>query len=336
MDKLLSIIVPMFNCQEFIKECLLSIVSEMEPHDELLIIDDGSSDRSAELADEAIRGCRDAVLSRKANGGVSSARNVGLEAATGCFVVFVDADDVLVPGWRSGVHRALEKNANADLIFLSKEDIDDERANIDDVVDAIIGVESRITLQAGGSVWSKLYKLASIKSGGIKFDKNINHGEDALFNIEILLKSSTWAFEQEAIYRYRMSDSSATHSFSERFLLSNISYINRLRKVLSESGKFDTGHIDLCIRTSLVYSIFIYAKKLAAAGDLATLLEGAHSLYRDDNYQCFFAMFEPTSSASKLVAFNYRAVKAGMLVPLALAYRLLSRFKSTKEKWVEI
>lgn len=96
----LSIIVPAYDAQDFIERCLNAIVAQMGPAHELLVIDDGSRDRSAAIADAvAERHPQHAIrVLRQANQGVSGARNRGLQEARGDYIVFVDADDLLLPG----------------------------------------------------------------------------------------------------------------------------------------------------------------------------------------------------------------------------------------------
>ena len=90
-----SVIVPVYNCAEFLPACADSILSQTEPDLELLLVDDGSTDGSAEICDQlAQRDSRIRVF-RKPNGGASSARNYGLEHACGTFVVFIDGDDTI-------------------------------------------------------------------------------------------------------------------------------------------------------------------------------------------------------------------------------------------------
>lgn len=92
-DDLISIIVPVYNVSGFLKNCVESLINQTWPHVEILLIDDGSTDDSGAIADEyAARDPRVRVF-HKPNGGVSSARNVGLREATGKYITFVDSDD---------------------------------------------------------------------------------------------------------------------------------------------------------------------------------------------------------------------------------------------------
>src|SRR3954469_1644306 len=95
--KTLSIIVPAYNAERFIEPCLRSVLAQLEPQHALVVVDDGSQDETGELA-EQLRcefGHADFTLIHQQNQGIAGARNRGLEAACGQYVLFVDADDLL-------------------------------------------------------------------------------------------------------------------------------------------------------------------------------------------------------------------------------------------------
>ena len=335
-NPILSIVVPIFNCENYIEDCLSSIVDELASSDELLIIDDGSTDESSDRAQRLIADCRNSRLILKNNGGVSSARNLGLVEAKGEYIMFVDADDMLVPGWRSTIGRAIQCHESADIIIFAKQCDCANSYRAKDLIDALIGFDNGLVLQAGASVWSKLYKLAPVNAYGIRFNEDIIHGEDALFNIEMLLHAESLWFEDASIYCYRLSESSATHSFSERFLSSNLLYLEQLSAILAKSSDFGHSHIEDCVDLSFVNSVFLYAKRLASSKNLRTIIVGSRLFYRNRTCAQLLARAKPRRGTSSIVITSYVLTKAGMLAPLALLFSLFLRIKSQKEKWVEI
>ena len=90
-----SVIIPMYKVEEYLRECLDSVVNQTLKEIEVLCIDDGSPDRSAEIASEYVSKYSNFKLIRKENGGQSSARNLGIEVASGEYVYFLDADDYI-------------------------------------------------------------------------------------------------------------------------------------------------------------------------------------------------------------------------------------------------
>ena len=92
-----SVVVPVYNCHEFLKECLDSLRNQMFGNIEIIVVDDGSDDGSDFIAQEFANTDSRFTLLRQPNIGVGAARNRGLEAASGQWIVFVDADDILLP-----------------------------------------------------------------------------------------------------------------------------------------------------------------------------------------------------------------------------------------------
>ena len=98
MNALISVVVPVYNAQGYLSDCLESLTRQTHKDLEILVIDDGSKDESAALCRQWEKKDGRIRLIQKENGGVSSARNLGLEQARGEYVAFVDADDWLLPG----------------------------------------------------------------------------------------------------------------------------------------------------------------------------------------------------------------------------------------------
>ena len=97
MNALISVIVPVYNAESYLSDCLESLTRQTHRELEILVVDDGSADNSAALCEEWEKKDERIRLIRKENGGVSSARNRGLDEAQGEYVAFVDADDWILP-----------------------------------------------------------------------------------------------------------------------------------------------------------------------------------------------------------------------------------------------
>ena len=98
MDKLISIIIPVYNAKEYIKECAKSIVNEITEQMEVIFIDDGSTDNSEDIYNK-YKNIKDVKIIKQRNHGVSYTRNKGIDEAAGKYIMFVDADDYLKKGW---------------------------------------------------------------------------------------------------------------------------------------------------------------------------------------------------------------------------------------------
>lgn len=192
-----SIIVPIYNQEKYLPHCLNSILIQKETDFEVLLIDDGSADNSGRICDEyAVRDSRIKVL-HKENGGVSSARNIGIEHAQGDYLTFVDSDDFVSAEYLS----SLRPQQNEDFVMDSSDDrspaFPDGIYNGKDVVRAACSGWQIL------APWGKLYKTDIVIQYNIRYDESICMGEDTLFNLEYLLHVSSLRTVSSAEYTYR-------------------------------------------------------------------------------------------------------------------------------------
>lgn len=109
MNDLISVIIPVYNVEKYLRECVDSVLSQTYSNLEILLIDDGSTDSSGEICDEyATRDGQIRVIHQK-NGGLSAARNAGLDAASGQYICFIDSDDFVAPHFLEVLYRALQE-----------------------------------------------------------------------------------------------------------------------------------------------------------------------------------------------------------------------------------
>lgn len=107
MDLLISIIIPIYNVEEYLERCIDSVVNQTYKNLEIILVDDGSPDRCGDICDTwALRDTRIKVIHKK-NGGLSDARNAGMSLATGEFIAFVDSDDVVERQFRSVIEKVI-------------------------------------------------------------------------------------------------------------------------------------------------------------------------------------------------------------------------------------
>lgn len=179
---LISIIIPAHNTETFLARCLDSLLCQTLPDFELLLIDDGSTDGTAAIADRYAEADSRVKVIHKENGGVSSARNRGLEVAAGEFITFIDADDTVVPTYLEKLYgRLCETGADIAVARWSAESPTDKH---------IYGVATdRLYTQAEvddigllGTCWAHLFRRASMTV--FCFAGDIHYGEDGLFTIQ--------------------------------------------------------------------------------------------------------------------------------------------------------
>jgi glycosyltransferase involved in cell wall biosynthesis len=232
MTPQISIIVPVYKVEKYLRKCIDSILKQTYADWELLLIDDGSPDRSGEISDEyAVKDSRIRVF-HKPNGGVSSARNLGLDEAQGEYVMFVDSDDWLTPDTLEKCAKYMDKYdvIRFGIRFVDSEDGSqyriynvDEDENLQDYTLKVVGRNAMLGVCVGA------YKREILETAKIRFSKELISGEDWLVQFQILLKSTNVAFFNSPCYCYnKYNETSCTHGFRYITHLSNVQALSQI------------------------------------------------------------------------------------------------------------
>ncbi len=200
---LISIIVPIYNTEKYLKECIDSIIAQTYENLEIILVDDGSPDNCPEICDSYCKKDGRITVIHKTNSGVSDARNQGLNAAKGEYVVFVDSDDYVKPDYIE----TLFKHANADVVVSAS-----SVCGYFKVEEVIKNLE-----EIGGFVapYHKLYKKEAIES--VSFPSGIRIGEDILFNIDVLCAIKDVVYIDYSGYIIRENPASVTRGFLGKY-----------------------------------------------------------------------------------------------------------------------
>lgn len=220
----LSVVIPVYNCERYIENCLNSILVNNDDDYELIIVNDGSNDNTREIIENISD--RRIKLYNNENHGVSYSRNFGLTKSSGEYVMFVDADDYLSNDWHEKVFNNLK---NYDLFIFSNDNISNDR-NI--LARQVSGVNNDGIIIA--APFSKIYKRDVIKKYDIKFNEKIINGEDMLFNLEYIKKCKSILNVKGSFYRYRINFGSATKSFNNKILDSDKCFQLELRNITDD------------------------------------------------------------------------------------------------------
>lgn len=206
----LTIIVPIYNVEKYIDECLRSIVAQTFRDYEVLMIDDGSTDGSSYICKRFSEDERFAYI-YKENGGVSSARNLGLELSKGKYIGFVDPDDCISSDFYSSMIAKLESES-ADICQCEWLTTIDETGRV-----LLQGKsyrsrnDSLVVLEFGSVVWDKIYKKDIFHIA--RFDENLKLYEDVEIFSKILYHDIKMVFSDSGTYFYRVRDKSLSHRF---------------------------------------------------------------------------------------------------------------------------
>lgn len=213
----ISIIVPIYNVEKYLLECLDSISKQTFSDWECLLIDDGSPDNSGAICDQYAKTDGRFRAFHKPNGGVSSARNYGLEKAQGEWVTFIDSDDFISPTFLEGLYAPISRGEQLDFVHGGCSNWKNgEVVSVNQQYNDYVGVDSeKLFKEYRGLIVSKLFRLElinQIHSGSpLRFDVRMRLAEDMLFTTEYLLKTHKYAYVSEVGYYYRKdNEESAT------------------------------------------------------------------------------------------------------------------------------
>ena len=230
---LVSIIVPVYKAEQWLHRCVDSILAQTMTDFELLLINDGSPDKSGDICDEYAKQDSRIRVFHKENGGVSSARNLGLDNATGEWISFIDADDWVEKEYLAGLTKRLDVDfitggLRATIGFV---DCSDERHFCGDEIGNFIQIYCwRCFVRAA---CGKLIRRKIIEDNILRFDVRVRSGEDTIFNKQVLLYSKSVLVINQLNYNYYIDDNLSGEKYALSFdetsyVLSAIYSVNNL------------------------------------------------------------------------------------------------------------
>lgn len=224
LKPIMSVIVPVYNVEKYLSQCIDSILEQIFTDFELILIDDGSSDNSPQICDEyAMKDARIRVI-HKENSGVSSARNAGISIATGKYITFIDSDDTVDNMFFAKAVSDIQRS-NADLYIcgltmetwnndkvVSKTDYNIEKTVCYSVRNMFENLEVSYPLICVCSPCCKLYSKNIIEKAKLRFDESISLGEDIYFNMHYFELCESVFFAEDIFYHYRRGNDNSLFS----------------------------------------------------------------------------------------------------------------------------
>ena len=244
-----SIIVPVYNVEQYLEECIESILSQTHTNLEIILVNDGSRDNSGKICDNYASKDKRIKVIHKENTGVSNTRNAGLEAATGEYICFSDADDYLMPDYVEYLLNLLKEH-NADIsltrdMYTTFRPEETHNTNIK----IFTGEEATIDILSYNipiGVYCKMFKR-ELLGNDIRFCTNLFIGEGFNFNTTAFQKAKKVVVGHKRIYFYRRSNpSSATTKFSSKKWDNGLFAIQNIKN-------------NLVIKTKKIYTALQYA-----------------------------------------------------------------------------
>ncbi|MBO4918734.1 MAG: glycosyltransferase [Erysipelotrichaceae bacterium] len=234
---MISVIVPVYNVEKYLCTCLDSILKQSFQDFELILVDDGSTDRSIALAKEYLKD-RDVVykIVEKENGGLASARNAGLKASSGEYISFIDADDAVAPDFLERLLKALQDN-DADFSFCAFSFVKKQVPPQDTSADIRIFLqqellETFLKRTIAFVVPSMMFQKDFLIRNGLYFDEKIRFSEDQPFIWNVLLHQHKAVYLYRKMYGYYIRENSImTGTSYDRLLSSYQEYKENIRMI---------------------------------------------------------------------------------------------------------
>lgn len=206
MNELISIIVPVYNAEETLERCVSALVGQTHQNIEIILVNDGSKDRSLEICQKFKAEDSRILVIDKPNGGVSSARNVGLDAAKGEFIMFCDSDDWAEPDWCEELISHYEENC----LVMCGHYVEGEQNVVPHEIQAAKGGTRysrkefyKLKLSCFNAPWNKIYCASVIRGKHLRFNEKLSNGEDYLFVLQYLtLIAGDILFLDKCVFHY--------------------------------------------------------------------------------------------------------------------------------------
>ena len=294
---LITVIIPVYNSEKYLRECIDSVLVQTFTDFELLLINDGSTDASGKICDEyALKDARVKVF-HKENGGVSSARNLGLSKALGEWIWFVDADDLVadISAVFNNLHQLYD--TKIDCIMFGYKIFEQDNFHDNDFSGNFKSSQLLNTVEAmkqmykpdyypyQGYVWSKLFRKSVMDISQLSFDENIYFNEDRLFcfNFFDKMQGKCLYFPHAQIYFYRINRAGAMKSLEVSFNPKFISDLKALEIMKSISKKYLDLQLQRYSRVAIVNNaLFFYSLLRKFSVKDVGLYEYVHKLLKEN------------------------------------------------------
>lgn len=275
MKPIVSIIIPVYNVEKYIRQCLESVINQTFRDLEIILVDDGSPDNCPAICDEYASKDQRIRVIHKQNGGVSAARNDGITAATGEWLYLVDSDDWLELDTIEKLYKAaVEQDADCVLTDCVERYTSGENNRLQMFSQNFRTDDPKMILQIQKTIlchkyspyyslgadseypapWSKFFRTSIVKDNQLKFDSYVmGYYDDGLFSQYLLDHVKSVYYCGEHSYNYRIVSESLMHGFRQKSLMCNIRNCERMDIFISKTGKDeDYKQAEYCRRVSFL------------------------------------------------------------------------------------
>ena len=243
-----SVIIPVYNAEAYLAECLESVQAQTMPEIEIICIDDGSTDRSPDILDEYSQKDSRITVVHQANAGPSAARNRGIGMAKGKYIQFVDSDDAIAPALCEKTYQASERE-QADMMFFLYQAMGRPSKRSDTTLESLVQNHTRLNLDAmifgeiqvllrSSNPWAKLWNSSFLRKNNIRFPEEITLSEDVVAFCDALTCRPKIGIVAEELYIYRDNPSSLTRNTSLGRENDTVTACRMIKDLLIDKGNY--------------------------------------------------------------------------------------------------
>lgn len=252
-NHLISVVVPLYNVEDYMKKCIDSIISQTYSNIEIILVNDGSPDKSGEIAEDYKKNNADIKVIHQKNGGLSSARNAGMEQSNGEFILFVDSDDWLEPNLIEKTYKtAIQYNdeicvfnvrrvfENTGESFIQGE-IEKQHINVNEIGPSNYIQNYLLNPDAHRySAWNRLYKRDFLITNNLHFEPNNEiHSEDLLFNLQCSVHVKRISYIDEPLYNHMLREGTISSSVKPNLTSKLMNLVEHFDFYIKKIGKFE-------------------------------------------------------------------------------------------------
>lgn len=257
----ISVIIPVYNVEKYLRRCLDSVLSQENVRQEIILVDDGSTDASGKFCDEYAEKYPDVKCLHILNSGPATAKNIGYDNATGNYIAFIDSDDEIKPNMFSTMLKS-GYNHDADIVCCNYIQVNEDGSfshtkhtgkeyvlNQDEALKAIL-IKDKIYSQC----WTKIYKRETIETNHIRNTEGLKTDEDFIYNIQAFACSKTVCIVDKPLYIYTHRTTSLSKDYFnthiQQYIENRILRLDLVEKIINE--KFPNLQ-DYCIYHCIFY-----------------------------------------------------------------------------------
>ena len=332
-----SVIIPAYNAELYIERAVLSLVEQYFSNIEIIVVNDGSTDSTLSKTNYLAQRDKRVTVIDKLNGGVSSARNVGINNANGSYLAFLDSDDWLESDAFSQLYGLIHEYDYPDIIMFNgyknqdiknKPFMEDGYYNREKIIEEIFprSIEScdRLKKTLRGSNCLRIYH-SSLIQGKVLFDESLNNNEDLLFNLEAVCKASSFVYAGELyIHHNMMTPDSISRSYIQNSNIFLYDLIKSLKQVLSKFAPsiYDfSNQVNMKVLKTLIFCIenefhlgntagfidkYKFIRKLVLDKELQGVLLKINVKQMDRNQRVYLCLLKNKMTLATLYLAKYR------------------------------